>query len=127
MRSALLIVALVGAVPAVRAQEPIVTTDLLRVRTVTSIDVAADGTKAVLSVRSVVPDSADHADHAAARRGCGYRSHLFLLDLFDAEAAPRQLTFGDRLDRDPRFSPDGRRIAFVRGDEEEDGDAQVWV
>ena len=48
------------------------------------------------------------------------------LDLFDAEAPPRQLTFADRLDRTPRLSPDGRRIAFVRGDPD-DQNAQVWI
>jgi dipeptidyl aminopeptidase/acylaminoacyl peptidase len=127
MRIALLIVALVGAVPSVRAQEPIVTTDLLRVRTVTSIDVAADGSKAVFSVRSIAAAALGEGGDTEAGTVYGNRSHLFLLDLFDAGAAPRQLTFGDRLDRDPRFSPDGRRIAFVRGDEQGDGDAQVWV
>jgi dipeptidyl aminopeptidase/acylaminoacyl peptidase len=127
MRVACLIVALFGAVPAARAQEPIVTTDLLRVRTVTSIDVGADGSKAVFSVRSIVALPPDDADDVGGEPVHGYRSHLFLLDLFDAEAAPRQLTFGERLDRDPRFSPDGRRIAFVRGDEEPNGDSQVWV
>jgi dipeptidyl aminopeptidase/acylaminoacyl peptidase len=130
MRFAFLIVALAWAVPAARAQEPIVTTDLLRVRTATSIDVAADGTKAVFAVRSISAlspaDAADAADVEVAPV-YGYRSHLFLLDLAVADGGPRQLTFGDRLDRAPRFSPDGRRIAFVRGDEEENGGAQVWV
>ncbi|MHC4826047.1 MAG: S9 family peptidase [Planctomycetota bacterium] len=130
MRFACLIVALAGAVPAARAQEPVVTTDLLRVRTVTSIDVAADGSKAVFAVRSInaLPpaDGADAADVETAPV-YGYRSHLFLLDLLNAGATPRRLTFGDRLDREPRFSPDSRRIAFVRGDEEENGGAQVWV
>ncbi|MHC4710351.1 MAG: TolB family protein, partial [Planctomycetota bacterium] len=130
MRIAFLIVALAGAVPATRAQEPIVTTDLLRVRTATSIDVAADGSKAVFAVRSIsAQPPADGADAAAAEAApvYGYRSHLYLLDLLDGDAAPRQLTFGDRLDRAPRFSPDGRRIAFIRGDDQENGGAQVWV
>jgi dipeptidyl aminopeptidase/acylaminoacyl peptidase len=128
MRVACLIVALAaGAVPAVRAQEPIVTTDLLRVRTITSIDVAADGTKAVFSVHSIGAAAPDAAAGTEAGPVYGYRSHLFLLDLLDDRAAPRQLTFGDRLDRHPRFSPDGRRIAFVRGDDQDDEGAQVWV
>jgi dipeptidyl aminopeptidase/acylaminoacyl peptidase len=114
-------------VPAVRAQEPIVTSDLLRVRTVTSIDVSADGSKAVFSVRSISARPPDPADDSGIALLYAYRSHLFLLDLFDADAVPRQLTFGDRLDREPRFSPNGRRIAFVRGDEQENGGAQVWV
>ncbi|MCZ6542502.1 MAG: S9 family peptidase [Planctomycetota bacterium] len=121
-----LILALVGAAPGAWGdQGPVVITDLLRIRTVTSIDVAADGSKAVFAVRSIAtlpPQDGQEIEPTYANR-----SHLFLLDLFDLQAAPRQLTFGDRNDRAPRLSPGGKRVAFVRGDEESGGDAQVWV
>lgn len=111
--------------------QPIVTTDLLRLRTVSSIDVAPDGSRAVFAVRAIATEPPAHngpdGNAGAARPVYGYRSHLFLLDLLNAHAAPRQLTFGDRLDRRPRFSPDGRRISFIRGDEENNGGSQVWV
>jgi dipeptidyl aminopeptidase/acylaminoacyl peptidase len=126
MRIACLIVAMVAAAPAARGQGPIVTSDLLRIRTVTAIDVAADGTKTVFAVRSIA-GAPPGRDGPQGEPVYAYRSHLFLLDLLDPEAAPRQLTFGDRLDREPRFSPDGRRIAFVRGDDEQNGGSQVWV
>ncbi len=116
--------------PAWAGEQPVVTTDLLRLRTVTSIDVTADGSKAVLAVRSIAPREAPETASGAGEDdepGYAYRSHLFLLDLFDLQEGPRQLTFGDRLDREPRFAPDGRRIAFIRGDEQDNGDAQVWV
>ena len=49
-----MILALVGVAPgAWGGQGPVVITDLLRIRTVTSIDVAADGSKAVFAVRSI--------------------------------------------------------------------------
>ncbi|MDY7108135.1 MAG: S9 family peptidase [Planctomycetota bacterium] len=104
-----------------QAREPIVTTDLLRLRTVSSIDVARDGSRAVLAVRSI--GSAGSEDTELVNL-----SHLFLLDLRDDSAPPRQLTWGRRSDRAPVFAPDGTRIAFVRapvGDD--DAAAQVWV
>ncbi len=109
--------------------QPIVVTDLLRLRTVTSIDVAADGSRVVFAVRAIAaePETTDNDDDADGAPAYAYRSHLFLLDLLNIHAAPRQLTFGERLDREPRFSPDSRRISFVRGDEEDNGGGQVWV
>ena len=130
MRTHLPLLLLLGAVAAANADpQPIVATDLLRLRTVTSIDVAPDGSGVVFVVRSIAAEPvADDTDDAAGEgEAYAYRSHLFLLDLLNIHAAPRQLTFGKRLDREARFSPDSRRISFIRGDEEDDGDAQVWV
>ena len=126
------------------AAEPIVTSDLLRLRTVTAIDVSADGTRAVLAVRSIAaepsppppssPPSRGDAPQArskdqdeGAEPGYAYRSHVYLLDLSDGGAVPRQLTFGDRDDRSPQLSPDGRKVAFVRGAGDPDDRPQVWV
>ena len=52
-----------------------------------------------------------------------YRSHLWLVDLTGADE-PRQLTYG-RHDAAPRFSPDGRWIAFLRAEPE--GKPQLHV
>jgi len=108
-------------------EKPIVTSDLLRIRTVSSIDVAPDGTKAVFAVRSIAAKSAPAEEDAEAQPTYEYRSHLFLLDLIDPNAEPRQLTFGDRQDGSPSLSPNGRRIAFVRGDDEGENGSQCWV
>jgi dipeptidyl aminopeptidase/acylaminoacyl peptidase len=105
---------------------PITTTDLLRIRTVSSIDVAADGSRAVFAVRSIAEIPPANSDQQPRWEN---RSHLFLLDLLRAHAQPRQITFGPRNDRDPRLSPDGRVVAFVRGGEDANGNekSQVWV
>ena len=121
--------ALLLSVCAARADEkqPIVTTDLLRLRTVSSVDVADDGSRAVLAVRSIEREAApkDGAD-ADERPSYAYRTHLFVLDLFDRAATPRRLTFGDRNDGSPKLAPDGRRIAFLRTGA--DGErSQVWL
>src|SRR5690242_3746566 len=50
-------------------------------------------------------------------RGNGYRTHLWLVPL--GGGRPRQLTRGDVADGAPAFTPDGRRLLFLR-------DGQVW-
>jgi dipeptidyl aminopeptidase/acylaminoacyl peptidase len=52
----------------------------------------------------------------------GYRSAVWLVDL--ERPQPRRLTWGGRRDRHPRWSPDGRRLAFLS---EREGEDQVWV
>ncbi len=52
----------------------------------------------------------------------GYATALYLLDLTQPGAKPRQLTNGPH-DSQPRWSPDGKQIAFVRA-VEKDGKPQ---
>jgi len=127
----------VGVNHAAAGDEPIVATDLLRIRTIESIDVARDGTKAVFSLKSIAETASDGGgadidDGKSARPAYEYRSHLYLLDLDDRDATPVQLTFGRRSDRSPRLSPDGHAVAFVRSDPggghgEHDDSSQVWL
>ncbi|MCP3906091.1 MAG: S9 family peptidase [Planctomycetes bacterium] len=116
------VLALGAAVTSAAGANPIVTSDLLNVRRITSIDVANDGSRAVFAVRSIGPRS------ARAPGDLVNQSHLYVLDLRREDAAPRRYTHGPRFDHAPRLSPDGRRIAFVRGgfDEDEHG-RQVWI
>jgi len=89
----------------------------------------AEDIEALISVGrpSLAPDGsfavfATSRPDVAADRAVG---QLWRVDLRDvAHATPRRLTRGV-ADRAPRLSPDGARIAFLRGDE--DGRAQVFV
>ncbi|MEP7367999.1 MAG: prolyl oligopeptidase family serine peptidase, partial [Acidobacteriota bacterium] len=94
------------------AQSLVVPTDLYRIRTITSLDLAHDGSKAVFAVRSI--------------DGEEYRSRLYSIDL-TRPAAPVPLTGADRSDSNPAISPNGQWLAFVRRDPAPRGRPQIWL
>lgn len=100
---------------------PIVTSDVLRLRTAAEIDVSADGRRVVYAVTSIVEKESDADDDS---KGWRYDRHLWLAELEPGAPPPRQLTFGERSDGSPVWSPDGSRIAFVRAEGET---SQVWI
>jgi dipeptidyl aminopeptidase/acylaminoacyl peptidase len=73
--------------------------DLFRLRIATEPQLSPDGRSVALTVQTVAPGYD------------GYRHALWLVPT-DGGAA-RQLTMGARHDRQPRFSPDGRTLAFI--------------
>lgn len=80
-------------------RQPMSPADIERVVVVEEIDLAADGSFAVVARRTV-------------RRG-EYESHLHVVRL-DRRAAPHRITAGRVRDSHPQIAPDGRTIAFVR-------------
>ena len=74
--------------------------DLFRLRIATEPRLSPDGSVAVVTVQTVAPGFD------------GYRRALWLVPT-DGSRPPRPLTLGARHDRHPRFSPDGRTLAFI--------------
>jgi dipeptidyl aminopeptidase/acylaminoacyl peptidase len=74
--------------------------DLYRLRIPTEPRLSPDGHLAVVTLQTVAPGFD------------GYRHALWLVPT-DGTEAPRQLTLGAKHDRHPRFSPDGRTLAFI--------------
>ena len=58
------------------------------------------------TVRSIATLPPEHSEDPKAEPSYHYQSHLFLVELNDQNAPPRQITFGDREDGSPRLSPD---------------------
>jgi dipeptidyl aminopeptidase/acylaminoacyl peptidase len=74
--------------------------DLYGLKVATEPRLSPDGRLAVVTVQTVAPDFD------------GYRHALWSVDT-ERATPPRQLTLGADHDRQPRFSPDGRTLAFI--------------
>jgi len=74
--------------------------DLYRLRIASEPRLSPDGRLAVVTLQTVAPGFD------------GYRHALWLVAT-DGRSEPRQLTLGAKNDRHPRFSPDGRTLAFL--------------
>ena len=97
---------------------------LLDIRTPTDVQIAPDGVRVVYAVPEI-----DWDDNVTPQ-------HLYLRNANRDDDTPRQLTRGDGSESSPRWSPDGKWLAFLsaREDAEDDGDdelddigEQVWL
>ncbi len=108
LAAAVIAVAAVSGV-ASAAKRPVTVDDLMAIRNVTDARVSPDGTRVVYVVS--VPD-------LAANR---HDSDLWLVNADGS--GRRRLTAGPGRDDGPRWSPDGRRIAFLS---DRDGSTRIW-
>lgn len=92
------------------SRRPITIDDVYAIKLVADPNIAPDGRRVAFVVTTV--------DRAAN----GYRSAIWMLDTASGEA--RQFTAGLRQDSSPRWSPDGRHLAFLS---DRSGSRQVWV
>ena len=74
--------------------------DLYDLRVPTELELSPDGRLVAFSVKAVAPGKD------------GYRSALWVAAA-DGSSPARQLTAGSRNDTTPRWSPDGRTLAFL--------------
>ncbi len=96
-------------------KQPILTSDVLKLQTASQISISPYGNRAVYVVTSITEDK---------EQDYKYLRHLWLADLNTDNPAVQQLTYGDRSDSQPVWSPDGSKIAFVRKEGEK---SQIWI
>jgi dipeptidyl aminopeptidase/acylaminoacyl peptidase len=105
---------MVTSVAIAQNKKPIVASDLLKIATTSQLQISPDGSKAIMVVnRKAVKNENEYY----------YTRQLYMTDLI-SPAEPVQLTFGDKSDGQPQWSPDGKQILFVRTDGEK---SQLWI
>jgi dipeptidyl aminopeptidase/acylaminoacyl peptidase len=97
------------------AKEPVKVTDMLKIKSIGGINLSNDGSKAVFTVTSIEPDG-------DAKWEYKYVNQVWMANT-DGNTIPRQLTTKENSSQ-PAWSPDGKRIAFVRA---ADGKPQIFL
>lgn len=97
-------------------KEPVKVTDMLKIKSISGVNLAKDGSKVVFTVTSIEPDGGSKLEYK-------YVSQVWIVNT-DGNAAPKQLTTAKEGSSQAVFSPDGKQIVFVRS---VDGKAQLFL
>jgi dipeptidyl aminopeptidase/acylaminoacyl peptidase len=120
MRSKLFLLLLLPAATIAQQQQKVVATDLTRIKQVGAVTLSPDGQRAAYTVTTIEANPDQPTD--GRPNEYDYRTHIYLTNLKAGDA--KALTRGTESARQPVWSPDGTRLAFVRTVK---GKGQVFV
>jgi dipeptidyl aminopeptidase/acylaminoacyl peptidase len=131
-RSASGIALLIAAATAdAQSKRPMTIMDIMDLKNVGGVSLSPDGSKVAYAVSGWEhPNAKPSTDPAKPDTAKGdkheMRSHIWLVPT--AGGTPRQITFSERGENGPQWSPDGRSLAFVsaRGSGT-DVKSQIWI
>jgi len=96
-------------------KEPVRVMDMVKIKSISGINISKDGSRAVFTVTAIEPDADSKWDYK-------YINQIWLVNT-DGNSLPRQLTTKEGASQ-AAWSPDGKQIAFVRL---ADGKPQVFL
>ena len=98
--------------PGLRTQTRPLPHDIAQLRDLRGLTISRDGARIAYVVRAPTFDPKATPSPDDTKAGWKVEQQLFVVDR--TGGASRQLTFGDDAVSDPKFSPDGQSIAFMR-------------
>lgn len=100
---------------AAQNKQPVTVTDMLKIKSIGTITLSPDGSKAAFTVTAIENDTENKEDYK-------YVTQIWMV-LTDGSSEPRQLTTKENSIQ-PTWSPDGRQLAFMR---RADGKPQIFL
>jgi dipeptidyl aminopeptidase/acylaminoacyl peptidase len=113
----LTLIAFAGLAGFAQTKQPVLVTDMLKIKTASAVTLTKDGSTAAFVVTAIEPES------DSAKWEYKYTSQVWITGT-EAASVPRQLTFSKDGASQPAWSPDGKQLAFVRT---VDGKAQIFM
>src|SRR5262249_38055883 len=105
----------IAAYSSSQTREPVKVTDMLKIRSLSGINLSNDGSKAVFKVKTIEPDGDSKWDGK-------YVNQVWMVNT-DGASFPKQLTEKEGSSQ-ATWDPSGKRIAFVRA---VDGKPQIFL
>lgn len=120
LKQTFLLIAVTAQFTYAQTKSKITVTDLTRIKQVGSIELSPDGQRALYSLMTTESSSDQKPDNKPDEYD--YRTHVYLTGLKPGDT--KALTHGKESARQATWSPDGKRIAFVRNVKDK---AQIFV